>query len=149
MSAPYRLSDLPERIARKITVDPETGCWIWAGYCTPEGYGHVKWLGRTEGIHRVVYMLLEGPIPDGLTLDHVKARGCVFSACCWPAHLEPVTPSENGRRLTVNCYRDRDRCDNGHEYTAANTYMWHGWRQCRACKRDYRRRQLAKMKEFQ
>lgn len=140
----YSLRDLPDRIARKIVIDPLSGCWTWTGYRTPEGYGHVKWLGKTESIHRVVFTELEGPIPEGLTLDHVKARGCTSNACCWPAHLEPVTPAENSKRLTVNCYRDRDSCDNGHEYTPQNTYVWRGWRQCRACKREWRRGELAR-----
>jgi len=144
VTAPFRLSDLPERIASKIAIDPESGCWVWTRCTTPEGYGRVKWLGRTEGIHRVVYTLLVAPIPDGLTIDHVKDRGCTSSACCWPAHLEPVTAAENSARVTVNCYRERDRCGNDHEYTPENTYVWRGWRQCRACKREYRRRQLAK-----
>lgn len=29
----------------------------------------------------------------------------------------------------------RTHCSQAHEYTPENTYVWHGRRQCRACKR--------------
>jgi hypothetical protein len=44
--------------------------------------------------HRLVYRALRGPIPDGLTLDHL----CRVPACVNPWHLEPVTAAENSRR---------------------------------------------------
>jgi len=49
---------------------------------------------RTRLAHRVVYATLRGPIPHGLTLDHLcRVRGCVN-----PAHLEAVTNTVNVRR---------------------------------------------------
>lgn len=48
--------------------------------------------------HRVAYELAIGPIPEGLTIDHVKARGCTRVDCCNPAHLEAVTYAENQHR---------------------------------------------------
>jgi hypothetical protein len=95
----YRIDDLPPLIAAKIIVNRVTGCWEWQGSRDDDGYGHVKWQGRVLGVHRVVYVLLVGPIPDDRPhLDHVKDRGCRSRACCWPAHLEPVTNEENLRR---------------------------------------------------
>lgn len=44
--------------------------------------------------HRAAYEIHVGPIPEGLTLDHL----CCVKACCNPAHLEPVTALENYRR---------------------------------------------------
>ena len=29
---------------------------------------------------------------------------------------------------------NRTHCPQGHEYTPANTYLWHGSKVCRACK---------------
>jgi hypothetical protein len=43
---------------------------------------------------RIVYTLLRGPIPDGLTLDHV----CLNKTCVNPWHLEPVEAIVNLRR---------------------------------------------------
>jgi hypothetical protein len=145
----FLISELPDRIARRIVVDPETGCWLWQGARTHRqyrgGYGAIKWQGKMLGVHRVVYTLLVAPIPDGLTIDHVKARGCRYAACCWPEHLEPVTQGENSRRgdtpWTANSHKTH--CKHGHEFTPANTYRDKaGVRQCRMCgKLKMRRRQ--------
>jgi hypothetical protein len=63
---------------------------------------------RAAYAHRVAYELLVGPIPEGLTLDHVRDRGCTSTACVkaiaderGPAHLEPVTMEENVRRASA------------------------------------------------
>lgn len=47
--------------------------------------------------HRFAYELVKGPIPEGLTLDHL----CNVPLCVNPDHLEPVTLSENIRRANV------------------------------------------------
>jgi hypothetical protein len=140
----YRLEDLPGRIAAGIRVNPVTGCWEHQGSPERRGYVRIRWQGCRWLIHRLVYTLLAGPIPDGLTLDHVKARGCRSKACCWPAHLEPVTRGENSNRgdgpTGVN--QRRQSCVNGHPYTRENTFMRkEGRRECRACMRDRARQQ--------
>jgi hypothetical protein len=94
----YELNDLPSSIADLISVSARTGCWLWGGRLSPSGYGTIYWDKRNRVVHRVVYTLLAGPIPQGLVLDHVHARGCRFKRCCWPVHLEPVTIAENNRR---------------------------------------------------
>lgn len=86
-------------------------CWPWTGTIDRYGYGQYK--QTTDGIqscwraHRVAYELTVDPIPDGLQLDHLchtndpdcpGGPDCVHRACTNPAHLEPVTNEENGRR---------------------------------------------------
>lgn len=70
-------------------------CWIWTGPMADSGYG-IASDGRNKTViaHRAVYEKLVGPIPKGTQLDHT----CRQRACINPAHLEPVTPSENCRR---------------------------------------------------
>lgn len=103
--SPYKIEDLPPEIAARIVVNPETGCWEWQHGLlgsAPDRYGQTMWDGRQQPIHRVVYKLLAGAIPDGHDLDHVYDWGCRAHSCCWPAHLEPVTRAENSRRRNVS-----------------------------------------------
>lgn len=72
----------------------ENGCWVWNGAKSPLGYGRVSRDGRWQEAHRVVYEDLRGPIPKGLSLDHL----CRNPSCVNPDHLEPVTHRENLRR---------------------------------------------------
>jgi hypothetical protein len=97
----YPISRLPSEVRAFIEVDQECGCWVWQ-QTNCDGYGYVPAAirhGNPESkAHRFVYTELVGPIPPGFTLDHVRARGCLFKACCWPTHLQPVTHAENSRR---------------------------------------------------
>lgn len=69
-------------------------CWEWIGARIAAGYG-VFWNGRLNTYaHRFAYELLVGPIPAGLTIDHL----CRNTSCVNPAHMEPVTRAENNRR---------------------------------------------------
>lgn len=131
----YNVSDLPPRLARRICVNPETGCWEWSNG-RPDRYGQVWWQGRNRRPHVVVFELLEGPIPEGLELDHVHKRGCRSKACCWPFHLEPVTGSEN-RRRAAEAREPKTHCPQNHPFDAANTYLRRGRQHCRACKREW------------
>jgi hypothetical protein len=131
----YRIDDLPARIAGRIVVDPETGCWLYQGPQQYQGYCQIWWKGRAPVVHRVVYELLVGPIPDGLVIDHVRKLGCLYRHCCWPAHLEPITQHIN----VLRAYRPdgpRTHCVRDHEYTPENTYTFSdGRRACRECAR--------------
>lgn len=146
-AATASLADLPGHLAAQIAIDPVSGCWVWTGSTDKDGYGRYS----GEGVHRLVYRLLVGEIPaDRPQLDHVAALGCVYRACCWPAHLEPVTSRTNTMRgnsfAAVNAAKAA--CDHGHPFDAANTYIRpDGHRDCRACVRrrvaEYAGRQRA------
>jgi len=120
------MSALPDRIASRIEV--ADGCWTWVGWHNDAGYPYVHWDGRDQPVHRVVYELLVGPIPDGLELDHL----CVNPACVRPDHQEPVTHAENQRRIAERQTACRRA---GHDWTdSANVYTRpNGRRACRAC----------------
>jgi len=90
---------LADRFASKYDVAAD-GCWVWNAARTGSGYGNL-YVGRgADGrkkyapAHRVAYELLVGPIPAGLSLDHL----CRNRSCINPQHLEPVTVAENNRR---------------------------------------------------
>lgn len=120
-------------IAQRIEV-AESGCWLWTGQVDGHGYGAVRLDGEREkiGAHRALWRLVVGPIDDGLELDHL----CRVTLCLNPDHLEPVTHSENLRRMRGGL------CYHGHEMTAANVYTnpTTGKRRCRRCQRERNRR---------
>jgi hypothetical protein len=104
------------------------GCWLWTASLNNKGYGEFRFQGRTSLAHRVAYELLIGPIPEGLSLDHL----CRNPRCVNPAHLEPVTHQENMRR--TGPARIQAHCLRGHELKEPNLYVSRrGARSCRAC----------------
>jgi hypothetical protein len=117
-------------------VDRTGECWLWQGARKQTGLGYGQ-IHRQEGgniyAHRFAYELEVGPIPDGMTIDHL----CRTPACVRPTHLEPVTVRENLRRGTglgvVNA--QKTHCPKGHEYDLLNTRFYRGERNCRACDR--------------
>jgi HNH endonuclease len=147
-TAQWRVSDLPATLARRVTTDPETGCWRVGGYHDRDGYAR----SGGESAHRTAWRALVGEIPpDRPVLDHVRKRGCAWRDCCRPDHLEPVTARINclrgGSFAAVNAAKTA--CDHGHPYDLYNTYYRpDGHRDCRACIRrrvaEYKQRQQAK-----
>lgn len=77
-----------ERIGSQI-VPQANGCWLWRG--RTDIYGKANEHGSQLTVHRYVYEILVGPIPDGCHLHHE----CETPSCCNPAHLVPLTPKEH------------------------------------------------------
>lgn len=85
-------------ILEQYTVDSNTGCWNWTACINDDGYGQRSRKNgnavTTDKAHRLFYEQHNGPIPDGMVLDHK----CRNRSCVNPDHLEPVTNAENVRR---------------------------------------------------
>lgn len=118
-----RIAPLLVRFARDASLDcPDADCWPWMGYVNKSGYGYLydPRLRRQTTVHRIAYEAMVGPIPEGLTIDHL----CKNRRCVNPAHMEVVTQA-------VNCLRGdgpssqnarRDTCRNGHLKTSHHFY---------------------------
>lgn len=103
-----------DRFWAKVRVIPCGGCWEWQGHLAGGGYGGFS-DGRNVYAHRWAYEHLIAPIPDGLQIDHL----CRNRACVNPAHLEPVTQTENQMRGLKGSLVTH--CPQGHPYDEENT----------------------------
>jgi len=130
---------LPARIARRIEPEPNSGCWLWTGHVERTGYGRVWW-NRHQGMaHRVVYQILNGPIPEA-TLDH----RCRVRSCVNPAHLRPATQRENifaaGSLSITKVAAEKMHCVRGHALTEENIRRivrdGSEHRDCRECRKQ-------------
>ncbi len=120
------------------------GCWLWSGYSKNGRYGWIKIDGQSTPVHRAMYEWIVGPIPDGLTIDHL----CRNTFCVNPLHMEPVTVKENILRSqglgAINARKTH--CKNGHEFTPENTRTADGRRSCRECAKEAQRRYRARLR---
>lgn len=85
------------------------GCRIYKGPIAANGYG-VFTIGRppthhTVMAHRYAYVLMNGPIPFDMDIDHL----CKVRGCCEPTHMELVTHKENMARRAI-----AGKCKRGH-----------------------------------
>lgn len=139
---------LADRFWAKVErVDNPGGCWIWHGALNRHGYG-VLAMSRSHQprnmlAHRVAWVILHGPIPDGmLCLHRCDVPACVNSE----THLFLGTQSDNMTdaarkgRNAMQRWPDRhprgagSSCPHGHPYSEANLYVTtRGGRRCRAC----------------
>lgn len=128
--------DVESYIEKYVAKLPEApGCWLWLGSVSTGGYGYTSRgaiAGRSPRAHRAVYEYYRGPIPAGLTLDHL----CRVRRCVNPAHLEPTSTRENLLRGVGHAAKNarKTHCAHGHSFTPENTKLrLNGSRRCLAC----------------
>jgi hypothetical protein len=75
-----------ERFLEKVDKNGAGGCWLWLRNKNNMGYG-MAWNGKRILAHRMAYELLVGPIPEGLTLDHLCHPLCVWESRKGPSRV--------------------------------------------------------------
>lgn len=116
-------SRLREFVWDRILPEPNTGCWLWVGFISEQGYGRGPQVagGRLVMAHRMTYETQHGPLAKGLELDHL----CRVRSCCNPEHLEAVTHEENVLRGDSFSAKNAEltHCKRGHEYVEGSYYI--------------------------
>ena len=146
--------DLYARFWSKVKVLKKRQCWEWLSSTSNTGYGQLSVKNIPRAAHRMSYEYFNGPIPEGLWVDHV----CMNKSCVNPNHLRLVTPQVSSTENTNGVgakNAQKTHCKNGHEYSKENTHIHKlGGRRCKTCVREYdnKRKQraralLAKLKE--
>lgn len=119
-------------------VNKTDSCWDWVGYVTRHGYGNFGHgiAGLTMRAHKLAWEWENGPVPEGLVLDHL----CRNRKCVRPEHLEPATPRINALRgIGPTALNSRkSKCKKGHALSEN--------RECRVCRRQVKRKHDAKAK---
>lgn len=142
-----RGATLAEQYWAKVDRRGPDECWPWLSSRNPKGYGVMSDGHRSsQPAHRFGYVLAHGPIPDGLTVDHLchtvactLGNACPHRACQNPAHLQVLSHIDNARRGTsmAAINRRKTHCKRGHELSAVNIYealfRKRGYRACKLC----------------
>jgi hypothetical protein len=80
------------------------GCLLWKGPLH-NGYGRISLCGENVSTHRLMFTLLNGPIPDDLFVCHK----CDDPRCINPEHLFLGTPADNSTDMVVKGRSPRGR----------------------------------------
>lgn len=73
----------------------QDGCLIWQGRVNKNsGYGTRTVKGKTVYVHRHAWELVNGPIPEGMTVDHL----CEQKLCINVEHMELCSRGDNVKR---------------------------------------------------
>lgn len=135
-------------LARIDTSGGPDACHPWTRALS-QGYGSLQFGGIVTRAHVLVWELENGPVPDGLVLDHTCHNGtdcpggvtCPHRRCCNVRHLDVTTRGTNARRSHA-WSGNRTHCPAGHPRTPDNLYRQTGGALiCATCRRAEVRRQ--------
>lgn len=145
---------LADRFWSKVSPEPNSGCWLWAGNSNGKGYGVIDMrqrrnkTGKVYLAHRDSLMLHGVEDPGEAVLHH-----CDNPACVNPSHLSAGTHVENARDTILKGRHARawkpgaTHCPRGHELEG-NVYEYPtGERSCATCKKEAHKRWVSANQE--
>jgi hypothetical protein len=77
----------------KVSPEPNSGCWLWAGAVMNNGYGEIKIAGKKRTAHR-----FSCELTNGLSAGCVQHK-CDNRLCVNPAHLTCGSYAQNNLDL--------------------------------------------------
>jgi hypothetical protein len=91
-------------------------CWLFEGYRPSGQHGRIEFSGQQIYMHRAVYALISGPIPEGMNVCH----RCDVGNCIRPAHLLLGTQVDNIRDMEAKGRANRVGWPRGEAHPAAH-----------------------------
>lgn len=122
-------------IKSRASPEPNSGCWLWTGYCTPNGYGRVCFKGEYSSTHVLSYKTFNGYIPKDADIHHK----CEVRSCVNPDHLVAMDHRSHHRYHFLG-KAVKSHCKHGHELTPDNVIVHYRSRNdtyeriCRTCR---------------
>lgn len=115
-----------------VMEEPNTGCSLWMGFASKDGYGQTSVDRKTARAHRVAWEQENGKIPSGMVIDHIcRTRSCVNTK-----HMEIVSNKENVLRgIGISAMNAKKKtCPKcGSEYTYRTWSIGRVGRYCLSC----------------
>lgn len=119
----------------RVQVGGADECWPWLGASFETHGNRYGTCGSADLAHRVSFEMHNGPLADGLVVDHICRNGL----CVNPSHLEAVTNVENIMRGngTPAVNARKTHCKSGHPLEGNNLRRRRdGRRVCRTCEKE-------------
>lgn len=120
-------------------------CLIWQGCKDEKGRGLINLQG-SKRVHRVLWEIINGSIPEGLVIRHA----CDVPSCINIKHLLIGTQRDNMNDMKIRGRGRRIICRNGlHELQGSNIYTLPSnpdYRECRECRNERNKRYHSKKK---